>query len=182
MVKTKQKKISLSVQRLVLESFRFNGKNIGTVYVPGLGEYLIGIDVSREIGYVDDDNGRCAIKRHVLQKYMMRFEDVKDIVKRHVRAAVPQDYVILLKKTGIYCFLLRCKIPRAKPFMKWDVETVLPREVRELTSVIDEIDATIALVNDDLKNREYKNVSLQGEISAKDQQIAALPRRYVEYL
>ena len=38
------------------------------------------------------------------------------------------------------------------------------------------------MVNDDLKNREYKNVSLQGEISEKDQQIAALPRRYVEYL
>ena len=42
--------------------------------------------------------------------------------------------------------------------------------------------ATIALLNDDLKNREHKNVGLQGELKAKDQQIAALQRRYVDYL
>ena len=42
--------------------------------------------------------------------------------------------------------------------------------------------ATIALLNDDLKNREYENVGLQGEMKAKDQQIAALQRRYVGYL
>ena len=39
---------------------------------------------------------------------------------------------------------------------------------------IEEKDVTIALLNDDLKNREYGNVGLQGEIRAKDQQIAAL--------
>ena len=47
---------------------------------------------------------------------------------------------------------------------------------------IKEKDATIALLNDDLKNREYENVGLQGEIMAKDQQIAALQRRYLDYL
>ena len=48
--------------------------------------------------------------------------------------------------------------------------------------VIEEKDATIALLNDDLKNRKYENVGLQGEIRAKDQQIAALQKRYVGYL
>ena len=38
------------------------------------------------------------------------------------------------------------------------------------------------MLNNDLKNREYKNVGLQGEIRAKYQQIAALQRRYVGYL
>ena len=47
---------------------------------------------------------------------------------------------------------------------------------------IKEKDATIALLNDDLKNCEYKNVGLQGEIRAKDQKIAALQRRFVGYL
>ena len=47
---------------------------------------------------------------------------------------------------------------------------------------IKEKDAIIALLNDDLKNREYENVGLQGEIMAKDQQIAALQRRYLDYL
>ena len=60
-----------------------------SVHVPDLGECLVGIDVSRAIGYVNDNNGRRAFKRHVPQKYMKRFEDIKDIVKRHVRLDVP---------------------------------------------------------------------------------------------
>ena len=47
---------------------------------------------------------------------------------------------------------------------------------------IEEKDATIALLNDELKNCEYKNVGLQGEIRAKDHKIAVLQRRYVGYL
>ena len=38
------------------------------------------------------------------------------------------------------------------------------------------------MLNDDLKNCEYENVGLQGEIRAKDQQIAILQRSYVGYL
>ena len=38
------------------------------------------------------------------------------------------------------------------------------------------------MLNDDLKNREYENVGLQGEIRSKDQQIAALQKRYLGYL
>ena len=94
--------MSLSVHRAGLESFSFNGKNIRAVQVPGLGECLVGIDVSRAIWYVDDNNGRRVIKRHVPQKYMMRFEDVTDIVKRHLRADVSQDDAILLKESGLY--------------------------------------------------------------------------------
>ena len=131
----------------------------------------MGIDVSRAIEYVDDNNGRRVIKRHVPQKYMMLFEDVTDIVKRHLWTDVPQDDAILLKEPGLYCFLLRCKMPGGEPFMEWAVETVLPRDVRELTSVIEEKVAAIALFNDDLKNREYENACSQGEMRAKDQQI-----------
>ena len=47
---------------------------------------------------------------------------------------------------------------------------------------IKEKDATIALLNDDLKNREYEIVGLQGEIKAKDQQITTLQKCYVSYL
>ena len=54
--------MSLSVQRSVVESFSFNGKNIRSVNVPGLGECLVGIDASRAIGYVDGNNGRRQLK------------------------------------------------------------------------------------------------------------------------
>ena len=47
---------------------------------------------------------------------------------------------------------------------------------------IEERDATLSLLDDDLKNCKYENVGLQDELKAKDQQIAALQRRYVGYL
>ena len=46
--------------------------------------------------------------------------------------------MVLLKEPGLYCFLLRCKRDGAKSFVEWVVETVLPREVRKLASVIQE--------------------------------------------
>ena len=137
--------MSLSVQRSVVESFKFNNKNIRAVHIPDMGGCLVGIDESRAIGYVDDNTGRRAIERHVPQKYMMRFEDIKDIVKRHVRLDVPQDDAILLKESSLYCFLLRCKIPEVEPFMEW-VKTVLPREVQKLASAIEEKDNQIQTI------------------------------------
>ena len=52
----------------------------------------------------------------------------------------------------------------------------------EHRQAIEERNPETALLNDDLKNCEYENVGLQGEIKAKDQQIATLKRRYVGYL
>ena len=88
------KKMSLLIQRSIVEPFKSNGKNIRAVYVPGLGRCLVGIDLSRAIGYVDDSDGRRAIKRDVPQKYIMRFEDVKDIAKKDVRSDGPQGDAI----------------------------------------------------------------------------------------
>ena len=85
----------------------------------------------------------------------------------HIDLHIREDKV-LLKEPGLYCFLSRCKKAKAEPFMEWDVETVLPRKVRKLASVVEEKDATIALMNDDLQDRDnqiqaikYKNVALQ---------------------
>ena len=58
-------KMFLSVQRSVAKSFIFRGKNVQSLHVPDLGECLEGIDVSRAIGYADDNNGRRAIIRHI---------------------------------------------------------------------------------------------------------------------
>ena len=51
----------LSVQRSVVESFSFRGKDITTMHVPDLRKCPVGIDVSRAIGYADDNNGRRGI-------------------------------------------------------------------------------------------------------------------------
>ena len=77
------------------------------MHVSGMGECLAGIDMSRAIGYTDDNNGRRTIKRHVPQKYVMRFKYAKDTVERHVQSDVLKDDIILLKEPGIYCFSLK---------------------------------------------------------------------------
>ena len=74
---------------------------------------------------------------------------------------------------------------------------MFPRIQQQLTNkmeeshqqAIDEKDAALALVNDGLQEQDnriqviqYEKVGLQGEIRAKDQQIATLQRRYVGYL
>ena len=48
-----------------------------------------------------------------------------------------QPNTILMKEPGFYCFFLRCKKPKAEPFMESVVETVLPREFRKLASAIE---------------------------------------------
>ena len=92
---------------------------------------------------------------------MMQFEDVKDTVERHVQSDMPQDDAILLKELGMYCFLLRCKMPRVEPFMEWVLETVSPREARKLVSAIKEKDTTITLLTDDLRALESTNEKYQ---------------------
>ena len=52
--------MSLSVQCSVVESFKFNGKNIRVVQIKNMGQCFEGIDVSEAVGYNDDDNVRRA--------------------------------------------------------------------------------------------------------------------------
>ena len=72
---------------------------------------------------------------------------------------------------------VRSKKPKAVALVKWPAKKAIEKILEEHQQVIEEKNATIALLNDDLKNREHENVGLQGEIRAKDQQIAALQRR-----
>ena len=77
---------------------------------------------------------------------------------------------VLLKEPGLYSFLLRCKRDEIQPFMEWVVETVLPREVRKLTSAMEEKDVALELLTDDPQDRDnqiqatqYENVTLQAQ-------------------
>ena len=55
------KRMSLSVQCSVVESFKFTGKNIRVVKIKNVGQCFVGIDVSKAVGYNDDDNARRAV-------------------------------------------------------------------------------------------------------------------------
>ena len=62
-------------QRSVVESFKFNDKNIRVVHIKNVGQCFVGIDVSKAVGYNDDDNARRAVRTHVQGKYRMRLGD-----------------------------------------------------------------------------------------------------------
>ena len=70
----------------------------------------------------------------------------------------------MLKEPGLYCFLLRCKKPRAEPFIEWVVETVLPREIRKLASANEEKDNQI-------KSLEFTNDKHQQKILRLNKEI-----------
>ena len=153
-LKKSTNKMFLSVECSVVESFKFNGKNIRVVHIKNVGQCFVDIDVSKAVDYNDNDNARRAVQTHVPGKYMMHLGDAQKILRREVDIDLPKEDTVLLKKTELYCFLLRFKKPKAKPFMEWVVEIVLPREVQKLTSAIEEKDVVITLMNDDLPNRD----------------------------
>ena len=70
------KKMSLSVQRSVVESFKFNDKHVRFVYVKDVGQCLVSMDVYKVIGYGKED-GVKAIQRLVPEKNKIRFGDAQ---------------------------------------------------------------------------------------------------------
>ena len=123
---------------MIVEQFSFNGKNIRVVHIKNVGQSLVGIDVSKAVSYNDDDNARRTVRMHVLGKYRMPLGDAQNILRREIDVGLPKEDTVLLKEPNLYCILLRCKKPKAEPFMEWVVETVLPQEVRKLASAIQE--------------------------------------------
>ena len=111
----------------------FSFKNIEVLVDSEGEECLVSRDVYKAIGY-EEENGKKVIQNLVPSKYKLPFGDVKPSLNQE---ALHKDTVFLIEP-GPYCFLLRCKKPKAVPFTGWVVETVLPREVRKLTSVIEE--------------------------------------------
>ena len=61
-------KMSLSVQRSVVESFKFNGKHVRSVYVKDVRQCLVLKDVYEAIGYEKEDRVK-AIQRLAPEKY-----------------------------------------------------------------------------------------------------------------
>ena len=137
--------MSFSVQRSVVESFKFNDKSIRAFYIKDVGQCLISQDVYTVMGY-DKENGVESMQQLVREKYKMRLGDTMIGMKEEDKNVHLHLDTVLLKEPGLYCFCLRCIKDEAEPFMEWVVETALPREVRKLASIIEEKDAVIALM------------------------------------
>ena len=188
------KKMCLSVQRAVVESFKFNDKSVRAFYIKDIGQWLISQDVYTAVG-CGKENGVTTMRRLVPEKYKMRLGDAMIDMKEVDKNFHLHPDTVLLKEPGLYCFLLRCKRDEAEPFMEWVVETVLPRQVLKLASNIEEKDVVIALMNDDLQGRDnqiwpikYENVALQAQryvyqaqLQRYQDTITRLRTRYVDH-
>ena len=129
----------------------------------------------KAVGYNDDDNARKAVRTYVPGKYRMRLGDAQNMLRTEADIdLLPREDTVLLKEPGLYCFLLRCKKPKAEPFMEWVVETVLPREVRKLASAIKEKGAAAAWLNDDLQDRDNQIQALESTNEKHQHKILSL--------
>ena len=104
------KKNSLSVQRSVVESFKFNDKNIRAFYIKDVGQCFISQAVYTAVGS-DKENRVKAMQRLVPGKYKMRLGDVMIGMKGlGIRL---QPNMVLLTGHGLKLFLMRCHKPKA---------------------------------------------------------------------
>ena len=93
--------MSLSAELSAVESFKFNGKNIRVVNSKDVGRCFVSIDLSKVIGYTDDNNGRRAIQRHAHEIYKFQLGDVE--------ADTTQSNMIFLIRHDLKLFLIRCR-------------------------------------------------------------------------
>ena len=95
---------------------------------------------------------------------------------------------------GVMHVVVNSRKSKGKELKDWILRDVIPQGVNKLMEeehqkAIDEKDMQIALLDDDLvesqdlaRQLEFSNTGMQGEIRAKDQQIAHLEQRYVHLL
>ena len=50
-------------------------KNIMVAHIKNVGQCFVGIDVSRAVGYNDDENARRVVQTHIPGRYRMRLEN-----------------------------------------------------------------------------------------------------------
>ena len=99
------------------------------------------------------------------------------------------DHDVFVDLEAALEIVVRSRKPRAVELTKWLTRKGVEKIVEKKQKAIDEKDMQIALLDDDLtesqdlvRHLEYHNTGMQGEIRAKDQQIAHLQQQYVPLL
>ena len=107
-----------------------------------------------------------------------------------------QKYDIYINEEGMYEIVFSSQQPKAKDFRRHYCNVLFPHVQQQLTNkmkedhqqAIEEKDATVALLDDDLKNCEHDNVVLQAQRDVYKDQLqkcqaitAHLRTRYVDH-
>ena len=86
-----------------------------------------------------------------------------------------QRYDLYITEKGLYELVFSSQEPLAKAFRKHCCNVMFPHIQQQMTDrVIEEKEAALALLNDELQTIQYENVGLQDEIKTKDKTIKDL--------
>ena len=99
------------------------------------------------------------------------------------------DHDVFVDLNAALEIVVRSRKPKAVELTKWLTRKGVEKVIQEHQKAINERDMQIAMLDDNLtesqelvRQLDYNNMGLQGEIRAKDQEIARLERRYIPLL
>ena len=94
-----------------------------------------------------------------------------------------QDHDIFISLTGALYIIVNSRKDKGKALKKHILKDIVPHGFdAKIEEIQEEHRQAIEEKDNQIQAIQYKNVGLEGEIRAKDQEIAALRRRYVDYL
>ena len=151
------------------------------------------------IEVLSDAKGVSHFKRADLGRYLglkciaEMFRNVSTISRKLLSSRVDfqsqNDHDAFVDLEGALEIVVRSRKPKAVKLVKWLTHKGVEKIAQEHQKAINEKDMQIALLDDDLteshdlvRQLEFNNIGMQGEIRAKDQQIAHLQQQYVPLL
>ena len=194
-----------------LVPFTFNNTNLFIVTINGKSwtrakEVCNGLEYDKNASKTANIvRGHCSPENTVHKYQLSGLHDLCTPVKW---PSDSQKFDLYINEEAMYELMCWSEQPKARAFRKYCCNELFPEiqnrqqnlvikeieerhqlAIEERDSTIAEHDAEFALVSDDLameqnhaRQLEYSNTGLQGEIHAKDQQIAMLQQRCVPYL
>ena len=151
-----------------------------------------------EIEVIVDENGNPWFKRAHVGKFLnledirtstrdLASEDQNTRTSLAARHTMPgqfkgQDHNNFLSVYGVMYAIINSRKERGKELKEWILKDIIPRGLKdkmiemkeEHRQAIEEKEAALALLNDELQAIQFENVGLQGEIKAKDKTIQDL--------
>ena len=129
----------------------------------------------------------CSYENYAHKWQLMKSSATNDLLN-WPKDSRKDDYYI--NEEGMNELVFTSQQDKAKAFRKYCCNELFPK-IRKLLvdKMLEEKDTQLALLNDDLtesedlvRQLEYNNTGLQGEIRAKDEELAVLRQRYVPIL
>lgn len=136
---------------------KYNGKSATIIIDDKCNPWFSGKEMALILGYT---NTKQAVIDHVNEKYKLTFDDLKKYVK--VIPPKSQPHAVYINEPGLFSFLFRSEMPKAKEFTEWVAEEVLP-SIRKYGSykATEELQQKFEKINEKYKKIKKENKILQ---------------------